>query len=82
MALFLAWTDDADLDPDAPGPWRELFLLHPGVALVDSDQSRSAVYHSLKDAARPGARLVVGALDGSPKMKGVAPGAVSWARAR
>lgn len=77
--LYLAWLGD-DLPADAPGPWRELYPLAPGLVFVDSDQPRSAVYHALKDALPAAGPLLVAELHEVPKFKGMAPGALAWAR--
>lgn len=80
--LYLAWVAGSDMFPGAEGPWSETFTLRPGLFLVDSEQSRSAVYHALKDHLPRDTPLLVAALDEVPKFKGMAPGAVAWARAR
>lgn len=77
--IYLACTG-ARLDPGAEGPWEEIFELADGVAFVCSDLHRSAVYHGLKDALPTGASLLVTELHEAPKMKGMAPGALAWAR--
>lgn len=77
--IYLACTG-APLDPDAEGPWDEVFPVADGVAFVRSDLHRSAVYHGLKDALPRGASLLVTELHEVPKMKGVAPGSLAWAR--
>ena len=79
--LYLADVGDVDLSA-APGPWRAMFALRPGLVFVDSDQSRSVVYHALKDLLPPDSALLVAALDDVPKFKGMAPGALAWARER
>jgi hypothetical protein len=78
--LYLAWFEDHALAVDTPGPWRELFPLAPGLAFVASDQHRSAVYHALKDALPTGCALLVDELREVPKFKGLAAGALAWAR--
>jgi hypothetical protein len=80
--LYLAYLDGHDLPADAEGPWRELFPLRPGLAFVDSDQHRSAVYHALKDHLPTDTPLLVAELAEVPKLKGMAPGALAWARTR
>jgi hypothetical protein len=80
--LYLAYLDGHDLPADAQGPWRELVRLRPGLVLVDSDEHRSAVYHALKDHLPTNTPLLVAALSEVPKFKGMAPGALAWARTR
>jgi hypothetical protein len=43
---------------------------------------RSAVYHALKDHLPPDTPLLVAELTEVPKFKGMASGALAWARAR
>lgn len=80
--LHLAHLDGHTLPVDTPGPWRELWELRPGLLLVDSEQSRSAIYHGLKDALPAGTPLLVARCDEVPKFKGMAAGSLAWARAR
>lgn len=80
--LYLAYLDGADLADDAAGPWRDTFRMRRGLLLVDSDQSRSVVYHALKAEIPAGTALLVAALDEAPKFKGMAPGALAWVRSR
>ena len=80
--VYLAYLDGHDVGEDSDGPWRELVSLRPGLLFVDSDQSRSVVYHALKyDHLPPDTPLLVTALHEVPKFKGMAPGALAWARA-
>ncbi len=80
--IHLAHLDGYDLDADTEGPWRELVGLRPGLLFVESEQHRSVVYHALKDHLPAGAPLLVTTLTEIPKFKGMAPGALAWARAR
>ena len=77
--LYLAYVG-APLDPRAEGPWDEIAVLRDDLAFVRSDLSRSAVYHGLKDVLPAGSALLVATLDEIPKFKGMAPGALAWAR--
>jgi hypothetical protein len=79
--LFLAYLDGHDIG-EADGPWRELYALRPGLVFVDSDQTRSVVYHAFKDHLPPDTPLLVAELDEVPKFKGMAAGALAWARRR
>ena len=45
-----------------------------------SAEHRSAVYHGLKDVLPRGSALLVAELDEPPKMKGMPPGSLAWAR--
>lgn len=79
--LYLAHLDH-DLAVDVDGPWRQLWPLRPGLLFVDSDASRSSVYHALKRQAPAGTALLVAELTEPPKFKGMAPGSLAWVRAR
>lgn len=78
--LFLAHLDGHDLAAGTPGPWRELRSLRPGLVLVDSAQTRSVVYHALKAELPRDTPLLVAELHEVPKFKGMASGALAWAR--
>jgi hypothetical protein len=78
--LYLAAHDGLEVGDEPAGPWREVRVLRPGLALVLSDQSRSVVYHALKDLGPRAASLLVVTCTEVPKMKGMAPGSVAWAR--
>jgi hypothetical protein len=80
--IYLADVDAHDLGPAPAGPWRELVVLRPGLLLVDSDQTRSTVYHALKAELPAGSALLVTQLHEVPKFKGMAPGSLAWLRAR
>jgi hypothetical protein len=67
--IYLAYLDGRDLPPDTPGPWRELRGLCSGLLFVDSDQSRSVVYHALKDQLPRGTPLLVAELDEAPQVQ-------------
>lgn len=77
--LYLAHVG-AELDPGTEGPWEALWPLGPGLLLVRSAEHRSAVYHGLKDVLPRGSALLVAELDEPPKMKGMPPGSLAWAR--
>ena len=79
--LYLADLDGHDV-AGAAGPWRETFALKPGLLLVDSEQTRSVVYHALKDLLPRDTPLLVAVIDEVPKFKGMTPGALVWARGR
>jgi hypothetical protein len=79
MAVFLAWTS-VELPPEVQGPWEELRLVGPGLALVLSATSLSVVYHELKWSLPDDAALIVVPVVERPKLKGLAPGTTSWLR--
>ncbi len=78
--LYLGYLDGHELPADVEGPWREVVTLRPGLVFVDSPESRSVVYHALKDHLPPGSALLVAALTEVPKFKGMSPGTLRWAK--
>jgi len=78
--VYLAWTSHPP--PDLDGPWEEAREVAPGLLLLDSTESLSAVYHALKWALPQDAALVVTAVEHTPKSRGLASGTTSWLRAR
>jgi hypothetical protein len=80
--IYLADVGVHDLGPAPTGPWREAVTLRPGLLLIDSDQSRSTVYHAVKDQLPAGSPLLVAQLHEVPKFKGMAAGTLAWLRAR
>jgi hypothetical protein len=83
VSVYLAWVSEMpdDLD-DVDGPWREVRRIAPGLALVDSPETLSAVYHALKWQLADDAALIVTPVDRTPKSRGMAPGTTSWLRRR
>lgn len=77
--IYLAYAGEP-IDPAAEGPWEEIIVLDDSLVFLRSDLHRSAVYHGLKDALPPDTALLVAELDEVPKFKGMAPGALKWAR--
>jgi hypothetical protein len=76
--LYLADTDGQAIDPAADGPWLDAFALREGLTLIDSPDSRSAVYHGVKGLLPDGTALLVAPLSDDPKFKGMAEGAAAW----
>jgi hypothetical protein len=81
--IYLAWCDAdlADLE-EQEGPWVAMRPLHRGLAVIESDETRSRVYHALKWSVPPGTPLLVSALHEVPKAKGLRPGWSAWLRSR
>ena len=81
MTVYVAWTPDL---PEAtlPGPWIEQRAAAPGLLLVESHDTLSRVFHELKWALPEDAPLFVAPLAGTPKLRGLASGTLSWLRAR
>jgi hypothetical protein len=80
--LYVAWEETGEVVADVAGPWTDAVLLRPGLLLLDSAASRSAVYHALKDHLPEGTALLVAPLSAPPKMKGMADGTTTWLRGR
>lgn len=78
MTLWLAFVEGGTQ------PWEptedEAVELRPGLFLIRSGKTRSRLYHDIKHAAGPDS-LLVAALDGEPKFKGMTDGALKWLRA-
>ena len=80
--LYLAWEDTGAVDATAEGPWEDAVVLRPGLLLLDSQASRSVVYHALKHHLPEGTALLVAPLSDAPKMKGMSEGSTTWLRRR
>lgn len=81
MSVYLAWIPDLD-DERLPGPWSELRRVAPALWLVESKDTLSRVFHELKWALPDDAPLLVAPVAATPKLRSVAPGTLSWLRAR
>lgn len=82
MTVYLAWTPELP-EKNLPGPWVEIRVAAPGVLLVESDDTLSRVFHELKWALpTEDAPLLVGPLAATPKLRGLAPGTLTWLRER
>lgn len=80
--LYLAYEETGELDATVAGPWTEAFVLRPGLLLLDSEATRSEVYHALKHHLPADTALLVAPLADAPKVKGMAPGSTTWLRHR
>jgi hypothetical protein len=80
--LFVAWHGSEPIGDGAEGPWSDLVQLHPGLLLIDSDATRSAVYHAVKHHLPPETPLLVAPLADDPKFSRMAPGTTAWLRDR
>jgi hypothetical protein len=80
MTVYLAWTA---APPDTlEGPWTEAREVGPGVLLLDSTESLSAVFHAIKWSLPDDAALIVTPVPLTPKSRGMAPGTTTWLRDR
>ena len=80
--LYLAATDGHVVEDLDGGPWLDWFVLCEGLTLIDSVESRSAVYHAVKRRIPEGTALLVAPLADDPKFKGMASGAKAWLEGR
>jgi hypothetical protein len=65
--------------PDAVPDKTESITLSDGLFLVRTSATQSQLYHAVKRRTQPEA-LFVARLDGAPKFKGMADGALKWVR--
>ncbi|MEJ8574998.1 hypothetical protein [Microbaculum marinum] len=82
MSVFLIHFDRRGADETG---LRERFMpfeLQPGLYMAESDETLSKVYHAAKRHLAADAWLFVAPLDRQPKFKGMADGALKWARSR
>jgi hypothetical protein len=78
--IYLAWCD-ADLE-EHDGPWVAMRPLHRGLAVIESEEPRSRVYHAVKWSLPAGTPLLVTELGEVPKARGLRPGWSAWLRSR
>lgn len=77
--LYLVYVQGAERPDKAVGNLQAVRLAET-LFLVRSAQTRSELYHAVKRRSAPG-QLLVAPLDGDPKFKGMAAGALKWLRA-
>jgi hypothetical protein len=80
MTVYLAWTQRPP--NDLVGPWEEAREVAPGLFLLDSAESLSAVYHAVKWSLPEDASLLVTRVEHTPKARGLTPGSTAWLRSR
>jgi hypothetical protein len=80
VTVYLAWTSAPPADLE--GPWREARGVAPGLLLIDSTETLSAVYHALKWSLPEDSSLIVSPVPHTPKCRGLAPGTTAWLRRR
>jgi hypothetical protein len=81
VTVYLAWSA-SPIAPDVAGPWQEVRVLTDDLALVDSGDTLSRVYHELKWSLPEGTALMVSPLTMRPKLKGMPAGTTTWLRDR
>ena len=82
MPLYLVWHEaEREIDPELAASL-DRAELRPGLFLVDSEETRSRLYHRVKWALPRGTALLVAPLAEAPKFKGMEPGALAWLRHR
>lgn len=80
MTVFLAWTA---AEPDTlDGPWSEAREIVPGLLLLESTESLSAVYHAVKWSLPDDTALIVTPVPRTPKSRGLPGGTTTWLRER
>ena len=82
MTVYLAYFDAAGADMDGFVQETRHKRLNDGLYFVDSDESRSRLYHRIKRYLKKDAPLLVAPLDRAPKFKKLDDGALKWIRAR
>jgi hypothetical protein len=80
VTVYLAWTSERI--GDAPGPWEEWREIGPGLFLMESTESLSAVYHAVKWLLPGDAALLVSPVEIRPKSRGLRAGTTAWLRNR
>ncbi|GEL21136.1 hypothetical protein PSU4_00900 [Pseudonocardia sulfidoxydans NBRC 16205] len=80
VAVYLAWTSHPPVD--LVGPWEEAREAAPGLLLIESSASLSAVYHAVKWCLPHEAALLVTPVGSTPKSRGLAAGSTTWLRDR
>jgi len=78
MHLYLVYLRGGKPLKKIPGGG-ECKKLDGGLWLVRTKRTRSRLYHDVKHKAEPDG-LLVAPLDGDPKFKGMADGALKWVR--
>lgn len=77
--LFIVWvgTDEPIELDDLVGERQQLA---PRLSLISSELTQSRLYHLVKWSLPPDTELLVAAVDGRPKFKGMEPGSLAWLR--
>ena len=81
-SIYLVHTAAAPDQVLADGLGDDLVELTDGLVVVESELTRSELYHGLKRLQAPDTPLLVAELTEPPKMKAMAPGAHAWLRDR
>ncbi|MEX0758433.1 MAG: hypothetical protein WD100_02530 [Tistlia sp.] len=82
MPLYLAWLGaEAEIRP-ALAAGEAVAALEPRLYLIDSARTQSRLYHAIKRELPRDTPLLVAALAGEPKFKGMAAGSLKWLRSR
>jgi hypothetical protein len=80
--IYLAHTVVAPDAAVAEGLADDAFALTEGLLAVDTDLTRSKLYHGLKRLQPADVPLLVAEVADPPKLKGMEPGALAWFRDR
>ncbi|MCA1749309.1 MAG: hypothetical protein ABR601_06920 [Parasphingopyxis sp.] len=82
MTLYLVWHQPGAIIEQELRQALDRFELQPGLLLVDSELSRSKLYHQIKWALPKDTPLLVAPLEDAPKFKGMETGALNWVKSR
>lgn len=80
--IFLVHTAAPPEQILAAGLVDDLIELAPGLLAIGTDLTRSKLYHGVKALQPKAAPLLATELTEVPKIKGMAPGSLSWMRHR
>jgi hypothetical protein len=82
MTVYLAYFDPSGADMDGFEQETVQKKLAENLYFIESDETRSRLYHRIKRYLTDDASLLVAPLDQAPKFKGLEDGALKWTRAR
>ncbi len=82
MSIFLAYFEADKADMTAFKEETVAKRLSDELFFIESDETRSRLYHRIKGYLPKDAPLLVAPLDRAPKFKGLKDGALKWIRAR
>ena len=82
MTVYLAYFDPGGADMDGFMQETVQKKLAENLYFIESDETRSRLYHRIKRYLTEDAPLLVAPLDQAPKFKSMEDGALKWTRAR
>ncbi len=78
MRLYLVWHGAPETEVTLGD---DSHALQAGMFMVRSERTLSRLYHAVKRQLPGDAALIVSPVEGAPKFKGMAEGALKWLRA-